>query len=297
MLNIEDITKPYRGILLDAWGVFWDGNDKGAFSGSVDAMKKLVSSGHIVGILSNNTQLAEKEINKLEKHGIVQGTHYHFFLSSGEIIRNSTLKKKLVPGVSGTKFWVFGGTHPKYFSHKEIFRDSIYEETDNIHEADFIYIGVPHIAGEDQTDPEVFRDEVQGLIKTKLPMICGNPDRFAHEGNPSKLVVRQGAIAEMYEQLKGKVLYYGKPYQQAYAAAMECFIEWGIQRPQEVLMIGDTPETDIRGAKAFGMSSALILETGIMSERIAENGVEDALKGLPESDTPQFYLKRFSYAV
>lgn len=297
MLDIATVAKPFRGILLDAWGVFWDGNDRGAFPGAVDAMKKLVSNGHIVGVLSNNTQLAEKEIHKLEKHGIVQGVHYHFFLSSGEIIRASSLEQKLIPGVSGTKFWVFGGMHPKYFSHKEIFRDTIYEETDNLHEADFIYAGVPHIDGEDQTDPEVFRTEIQALAKTSLPMVCGNPDCFAHEGNPSRLVVRQGAIAAMYEKFGGKVLYYGKPHPHAYSVSLQSFSEWGVTEAQDVLMVGDTPETDIRGAKAFGMASALIIETGIMSERIANDGIENALKLLPESDKPHFYVKRFSYEI
>lgn len=292
-LNVEAISGTYKGILLDAWGVFWGGNDIGPLPGTIETMQRLVSNGHIVGILSNNTQLAQKEIKKLQTHGVLEGIHYHFFLTSGEIIRKASLAQQLIPDTSKKKFWVFGGSHPKYFSHKEIFKGSIYQETDELHEADFIYIGVPHIDGVDQIDPEMFYNEVLELKKTGLLMICGNPDRFAHEGKPTQLVVRQGTIAAMYEKLGGRVLYFGKPYQSAYSEALNHFSRWGITNPEEILMVGDTPETDIRGAISIGMSSALVLQTGIMSERISNCGLEVALKQLPVTDQPDYYIERF----
>lgn len=75
--GVAQVSSRFTGILLDAYGVFWGGNDVGLLPGSKEIMEKLVSSGKIVGILSNSTQLASKEINKLNLHGLFQGKHFH----------------------------------------------------------------------------------------------------------------------------------------------------------------------------------------------------------------------------
>ena len=43
----------------------------------------------------------------------------------------------------------------------------LYEKgTSDIDEADFIYISIPHINGEDQENPELFREEIEKLRKS-----------------------------------------------------------------------------------------------------------------------------------
>ena len=54
--NILHISEKFKGILLDAYGVFWGGNECGLLPGALNAMEKLVGEGKIVGILSNTTQ-------------------------------------------------------------------------------------------------------------------------------------------------------------------------------------------------------------------------------------------------
>ncbi|MBS4169260.1 TIGR01459 family HAD-type hydrolase [Parachlamydia sp. AcF125] len=288
--TLSSIVSPFKGILLDAYGVFWGGNDMGPIPGAKEAMENLVASGKIVGVLSNSTQLAWKEIKKLESHGIIEGKHFHFLLTSGEIAREIFLKGSFPIQTLHKKFWVLGGAHPAFSSHESIFQGTGYRETSNIDEADFIYAGVPHIEGEDQRDPEIFRNEIQRVVKKKLTLMCANPDRFAHEGIPPKAVVRQGSIAAMYEELGGTVFYIGKPYPVAYAKALERFFEREILPFSEILMVGDTPETDIRGAHQCGISSALILQTGIMGDRIATQGLESAMQTL--FDRPDFFIDR-----
>lgn len=291
--TLQNLTQ-FQGLLLDAYGVFWGGNDFGLLPGSKELMEKFVSEGKIVGILSNATQLASKEIHKLSLHGLIEGTHFHFLITSGEVTRQFFLNEKLPFTTSSNKFWLFGGIHPKFSSHEAIFKDTAYSETLDINEADFIFISVPHINGEDQTDPAMFYEEVKKIRSRNLPMICANPDRFAHEGNPPKLVVRQGSIAKMYEEMGGEVLYIGKPYQRVYSIALNQFLKHQITDPAEIIMVGDTPETDIRGANRFGMSSALVTQTGIMADRIFHNGLEKALKDLPAEDTPTYLIQRFA---
>lgn len=258
-------------------------------------MEKMVTGGKIVGILSNATQLAAKEIEKLRHHGIVQGRHFHFLLTSGEIAKRM-LKAEMLPfKTPHKKYWLLCGGHLKFSTHEAIFKDTAFMETLRIDEADFIYVTTPHINGEDQIDPELFRAQVQKLAQSGLPMVCTNPDRFAHEGNPPRAVVRQGSLAAMYEAFGGEVFYIGKPSSKAFASAMEEFYRYDISNPADVLMVGDTPETDIRGARQFGMASALITRTGIMADRLAKADLQTAIRGFSEFDHPHYFIERLAH--
>lgn len=255
-------------------------------------MKKLVQDNKIVGILSNSTQLSGKEIQKLGKSGLNKEEHFHFLITSGDIAKHIFDHQQLPFKTPQKKFWLFGGIHPKYSSPLTLFEDSPYSVTENIAEADFIYISIPHINGEDQTDPNLFRQEIEKLLNTGLPMVCANPDRFAHEGNPPRPVVRQGSIAAIYEQLGGQVFYTGKPHQIAFQTAMKRFHDHDISNAAEILMVGDTPETDIRGSKQFGMRSALTTQTGMMAERINKSSFQKAIQTLSTEEHPDFFIER-----
>lgn len=287
-----DIVEPFKGVLLDAYGVFWEGNRCGLLSGAKEVMEKLVEAKKVVGILSNTTQLVTKEMEKLLKHGLVQGKHYHFLVTSGEVAKETFTTGQLPFEAPKKSFWFFGGTHPNFSPPLTLFEGSPYTETKEIADADFIYISIPHINGEDQLDPRVFLEEIRELKKTNLPMVCANPDRFAHEGSPPKMVVRQGSIAQLYEEFGGQVFYIGKPHSIVYHTAMGLFKEQGISNSQEILMIGDTPETDIRGANGFGMASALTTQTGIMADRIESQRLDLSNLSLPSIDHPNFFIER-----
>ena len=52
-----------------------------------------------------------------------------------------------------------------------------------------------------------------------LPMLCANPDLKVYRG--AQLCWCAGALAKAYEELGGKVIYYGKPYPAIYQAALK----------------------------------------------------------------------------
>src|SRR5580765_4936827 len=108
LLKIDALTQNYRGILLDAYGVFWGGNDVGLLPGAKELMQRLVDKGTIVGILSNTTQLAAKEEEKLRLHGLAQGKHFHFLLTSGEVARSFFLHEQLPFPTPRNTFSLFG---------------------------------------------------------------------------------------------------------------------------------------------------------------------------------------------
>lgn len=60
--------------------------------------------------------------------------------------------------------------------------------------------------------------------------------------------------------------------------------------PHEVLMVGDTPETDIRGARQMKIASALVTQTGVMKELIGNEKLSFILNQLPETDRPDHFI-------
>ena len=275
--NLDDLICAYQYFLLDAYGVFWGSSEVGLLSGAKQAMKYLVSKGKRVGILSNSTQLASKEKTKLLRHGLNEKILYHFLLTSGEVTRKLLLSDKLPFPITQKKYFLFGTEHPRFSPHSLLFQGSKFSHTKNMDEADFIYLTIPHINGEDQETPDAFLDSIQNISEKKIPILCANPDGYAHEGSPPRLVVRQGTIAHLFESYGAPVYFVGKPYPTVFAEAMTYYPP--LIKAKEVLMIGDNPETDIYGANRFGMSSALVTQTGIM-----KNSDPSSLKNLCKPD-------------
>jgi len=289
--TLQELSERFDVFLLDAFGVFWESNQTGAIPGAKEAMERLVSEGKVVGILSNSTQLAEKEKEKYGKHGILEKVHYHFLLTSGEVAREMLASGNAPFPVERKTYWLFSSTHPRY-SHRQLFDAAGYRETDLIEEADFIYIPTPHLNGEDQVDSSVFEPAIHSLPK-HVPVFCANPDPVAVEGSPPRVVVRQGTIAKMFGNRGFSVYATGKPFQPIFQAALAKCPD-GIKK-EKILMIGDTPETDIRGAHGVGIQAALVTQTGILSQTIEKNGVESVMDGLLIEDQPDLLLDRLVF--
>lgn len=287
--HIADVAAPFPALLLDAYGVFWAGGQVGVLPGAALAMQELVTAGKVIGILSNTTRLSHEEINQLETHGLKQGVHFHFFTTSGEIAKQLLEKQNLPFATPRNSFSFVGAPHPIHNSEVSILQNTPYQEAPTKEEADFFYVRTPHVDGQDQECPTAFQEMISQLPSHK-PMFCPNPDHFAQEG--SRTVVRQGTIAALYTRRGGVVHYVGKPHPLAYQHAMQPMEQKGITDPSTVLMVGDTPETDIRGAKAFGMQTALLTQTGLFAGLIQEKGWEYALSSLSPQDMPHFFVKR-----
>jgi len=273
--SLDKLLNSYDTFILDAYGVFWASSELGLFPGAQEAMQTLVKENKQVIILSNSTQLAAKEQAKYAKQGLLKDVHYHVLLTSGEITHDLLLQEDLPFPTPRKTYFLFSGNHPRFLPDSLLFEQTAYRQTENLEEADFIYVGIPHINGVDQEDPHLFEERVKKASHMHIPVLCANPDKFAHEGNPARAVVRQGSIAELFRAQQNPVHEIGKPFELVYTCALE-----KTSSPKErILMIGDTPETDIRGANNCSIASALITQTGIYAQRLPK-------KPLPPEDTP-----------
>ncbi len=120
---------------------------------------------------------------------------------------------------------------------------------------------------DDSETPEHYRDVLGRALSRHLPMICANPDVLVQRGD--KLVHCAGGVARFYEELGGRVAYYGKPHAPIYAAAMEA-----AGNPGRPLVIGDGLATDIRGANLMDYD-ALFVADGIHREDVGELTAEN----------------------
>ena len=97
-----------------------------------------------------------------------------------------------------------------------------------------------------EMDPK--RDPKRVKKYTKLKMICTNPDLIVHRGSSKEYCA--GTLAAIFEELGGKVIYFGKPYPEIY--------NFCIKKNETVLAIGDNIRTDIRGANQMKFDSLFI---------------------------------------
>ena len=105
---------------------------------------------------------------------------------------------------------------------------------------------------DDRTEtPDNYKPLLAELRARDLVMICANPDILVPIGD--KIVYCAGAIARVYEEIGGKVIYYGKPHPPIYAMAFKA-----AAAKKRMLAVGDALETDIAGANRAGIDALLV---------------------------------------
>jgi HAD superfamily hydrolase (TIGR01459 family) len=128
--------------------------------------------------------------------------------------------------------------------------------------------------------PETSLEDYRAMLKgVTLPCICCNPDRWML--TPQGLQPAPGAIAELYEEMGGKVTWIGKPYPEIYQAALKLMGNAG-----RVLCIGDSAEHDVAGGRNAGLSTLLV-----------QQGVSEKLKEEAINPRPDFLLREFLWAA
>jgi len=118
--------------------------------------------------------------------------------------------------------------------------------------------------------PEDYRARFEIAAERGLEMICANPDRVVQRGDT--LIYCGGALADLYEEMGGKVLMAGKPYSPIYDLALH---EAGDVDPKRVLCIGDGVITDVKGAADHNLD-CLFMARGIHGDSAMKNGKLDA---------------------
>lgn len=237
--GMADIAAQYDAFILDLWGVLHDGCN--AYSGTIEALRKLKEAGKKTVLLSNAPRRNHAVIGKLESMNITRAL-YTDIVTSGEATW-AALKKDF----SGKKIFFIGQQEKD---------SSIYEGidatlVDTPEQADVMLVsGVRSFSDK----PEQYNDWLKRARDRSLTFVCANPDRIVHVG--AQLVVCAGTLADIYESMGGKVLWFGKPYPSVYETAFG-ILGRDIAKPR-IAAVGDSVITDIAGASAAGIDSILV---------------------------------------
>lgn len=246
--RLSELVEGVEVILSDIWGVVHNGLE--AFPVACAALHNFRQRGGTVILITNAPRPADSVQRQLRKLGVADDT-YDAIVSSGDLTR------LFVADHPGKKMFWLGPERD----------NSIYRGLDPVisplEQAD--YIVCTGLFDDETESAEDYRAMMLQARERKLPLICANPDIVVERGD--RLIYCAGAIAELYRELGGEVIFYGKPHRPIYQRAMTLAAEHrGHNAPLDrVLAIGDSVRTDLAGAHGFGID-LLFVTRGIHSE-------------------------------
>ncbi len=97
------------------------------------------------------------------------------------------------------------------------------------------------------------------LRKRTIPVIVANTDK-AYPVSINDVGIAIGGIAAMIESIIGKqFIRFGKPDSQMFMFAYDMIREYRSISKKQIVMVGDTLQTDILGGNKFGLDTVLVL--------------------------------------
>jgi HAD superfamily hydrolase (TIGR01459 family) len=252
--RLRDLLRGKEVVLSDIWGVVHNGLE--SFPEACEALHRYRSEGGTVILITNAPRPADSVQRQLRKLGVADDV-YNAIVSSGDLTRHYVAAH---PG--GRVFWLGPERDNSIYRGLELTISPL-EEAD--------YIICTGLFDDETETPDDYRPMMLRARERKLPLICANPDIVVERGD--RLIDCAGAIAELYRELGGEVIFYGKPHRPIYERAMElaaAHVSHPITR-DKVLAIGDSVRTDLAGAHGFGID-LLFVTRGIHSEEF--EGVE-----------------------
>jgi HAD superfamily hydrolase (TIGR01459 family) len=125
-------------------------------------------------------------------------------------------------------------------------------------------------------DPSAYRPKFLYAKQKGMKLLCANPDVVVDRGETREWCA--GALAQLYSEMGGESLYFGKPHPPIYDLARRRLYELGKGVADErILAIGDGIRTDILGALGENIDS-LFITGGLAAAETATDGQPDAEK-------------------
>ncbi|MDE0059543.1 MAG: TIGR01459 family HAD-type hydrolase [Defluviicoccus sp.] len=244
LTGVEPLADAYDGFIVDVWGVLHDGLR--LYPGVAETLDRLAERGKAVVFLTNAPRRSRDVARVLARLELPE-LHRRNILSSGESV-HAALADRADPFHAGLgrRCLILGDT-----VGNDILAGLDFARAETFEDADFIVNIGPWRADAAIYDYEEDLARAAGL---GLPMICANPDLSVMQGGREMLCA--GALAAHYEALGGSVAYHGKPHPAIYDT---CLTRLGEPARDRVVAIGDSLGTDIKGAAASGIASALAL--------------------------------------
>ncbi len=239
------IASRYDAILCDVWGVIHNG--RSAFMPACEALVRFRDAGGHVMLVTNAPVPKARVLRYFEPLGVPAGA-FDDCVSSGDATRAELSRRK------DQTVWVYGADAGE--EHDRFLYEGLDLAFEPSADADLLLcIG---LRDQFHDHPEDYRAELAAIAARRLPMICANPDIQVRVGD--RLAWCAGALAAIYLEEGGEVIYPGKPHPAIYALARQRLAAAAGQpvANDRLLVIGDGPVTDIRGANREGLDSLYV---------------------------------------
>jgi len=255
--HFAQLAPGYDAVLCDVWGVVHNGLV--AFPEACEALVRLREQGCSVVLITNAPRPGKVVMTLLDKLGVPRKA-YDDIVSSGDVTRAVIAErtdKKLFHIGPERDLPIFDGLELQFVS---------------LEAAD--YVVCTGLSDDEIETPENYRALLSTLRTRKLFMLCANPDVVVERGD--KLIYCAGALADLYGELGGEVLYAGKPHRPIYTQALARASSLRGTAPplSRVLAIGDSVRTDLKGAGAFEID-CLFVTAGIHAEELGGRDAPD----------------------
>lgn len=235
------IADKYDAILCDIWGVLHNGQVP--FDGVDDALNAYRAQGGKVLLLSNAPRPGISALKRLDALGNRRSS-YDDILTSGD----ATRAKLNELGAQGQRCCHIGPDKDTDLSA------NLDIELVDLEAADIVLFSGMY---DDMNEtPEDYAPMLTEMHVRGLPMLCPNPDRTVMIGSDE--IYCAGAVAELYENMGGSVIWMGKPYPVVYQRANEMLKKMTDLNTPRILAIGDGPKTDMPGAAQAGIDALFI---------------------------------------
>ncbi|HEX2151236.1 MAG TPA: TIGR01459 family HAD-type hydrolase [Stellaceae bacterium] len=244
--SFSDLASNYDLVLSDVWGVVHNG--LAAWPDACNALARFREGGGAVVLISNAPRPGERLKLQLDALKVPRAA-YDAIVSSGDVTVNEMAAR------SGQPVFHLGPARDHgLFAGLDAPRVEIEQAA---------YVICSGLFDDDTETPEDYRPLFERMLARRLLMICANPDVVVERGD--RLVYCAGALADLYAELGGEVLYAGKPHRPIYDQALA-----------RVLAIGDSVRTDLTGAAALGID-CLFVTSGIHAEELGGRDDPDLL--------------------
>ncbi|MEM1351548.1 MAG: TIGR01459 family HAD-type hydrolase [Pseudomonadota bacterium] len=244
---LSDISAQYDAMFVDLWGCVHNG--VAALPEAVVALQSYRATGGKVVLVTNSPRPRAGVEKQLEHFGVPDDA-WDTIATSGDSARSAMYR-----GIVGARVWHIGPpTDQRFFEPPQIVNNPVTITRVELDDAEGMVCTGPFDSLE---DPAVMRPQFLLAKQRGLKLLCANPDIVVDRGDTREWCA--GALAQLYTEMGGESLYFGKPHPPIYDLARRRLAEIGADVSESrILAIGDGIQTDVAGAMGEDLDSLFI---------------------------------------